>query len=114
MGRQLDTDAAVASILHYGRTGQRESTGPGCKFEDPMSTFLGAIIALVAYFIPTILALRRDHPKAGSIFLLNLLAGWTILGYAGALFLVWNGPVVTEQDLLTAQAKRKASDRKKV
>jgi uncharacterized membrane protein YqaE (UPF0057 family) len=45
--------------------------------------------ALTIYFAPTIVALSRGHLSAGAIFILNLLLGWTVLGWVVAL--VWAG-----------------------
>jgi len=42
---------------------------------------------LAAYFLPTIVAVARGHHNAFAIFLLNLLLGWTGLGWIFAL--VW-------------------------
>jgi hypothetical protein len=43
-------------------------------------------MALVAlYFLPTFIGFRKAN--AGAIFALNLLLGWTLLGWVGAL--VW-------------------------
>lgn len=43
--------------------------------------------AIALYFLPTILARRRGHRSPEAIFVLNLLLGWTLLGWVGAL--VW-------------------------
>lgn len=45
-------------------------------------------LAVLIYLIPTIIAHRRQHRNATAIFLLNLLLGWTLLGWVGAL--VWS------------------------
>jgi Superinfection immunity protein len=39
------------------------------------------------YFLPALLAQGRTHPNLGAIFALNLLLGWTLLGWVIAL--VW-------------------------
>jgi hypothetical protein len=39
------------------------------------------------YFVPSFIAKGRKHHQAFAIFMLNLFAGWTILGWVGAL--VW-------------------------
>lgn len=39
------------------------------------------------YFLPTFAASQRRHPQATAIFVLNLVLGWTFLGWAVAL--VW-------------------------
>lgn len=43
--------------------------------------------AVLIYFIPGIIAANRDHPNTGAIWALNLLLGWTVLGWIGSL--VW-------------------------
>jgi hypothetical protein len=42
---------------------------------------------LGCYFLPTIVAWLRYHRQAVAIFVLNLLLGWTVLGWIAAL--VW-------------------------
>lgn len=48
--------------------------------------------AIFLYFIPTIVALGRRHHNAGAIVLLNILLGWTVLGWVAAL--VWAATAV--------------------
>jgi uncharacterized membrane protein YqaE (UPF0057 family) len=50
------------------------------------------LMALFAYFLPTVVAEARGHQNSGMIFLANLLLGWTILGWIGAL--VWAATAV--------------------
>lgn len=45
------------------------------------------VLAFLCYFIPAIVASKRKHRQMEAIFLLNLLLGWTLVGWAGAL--VW-------------------------
>lgn len=56
-----------------------------------MSTnqFIAIVVALVTggYLLPFAVALWADHPAVTKIFLLNLLLGWTIIGWVIAL--VW-------------------------
>ena len=40
---------------------------------------------LVAYFIPLVIALVNNHPHKVGVALLNLLTGWTVLGWWAAL-----------------------------
>jgi hypothetical protein len=49
------------------------------------NTILGIILGI--YFLPTIVAALRHHQQVLAIFLLNLLLGWTLLGWVAAL--VW-------------------------
>ena len=44
-------------------------------------------VLLFPYFLPTIIAIVRRKLNAGGIFVLNLLLGWTLIGWVGAL--VW-------------------------
>jgi Superinfection immunity protein len=45
------------------------------------------ILCFCVYFYPTIWAKGKKHHNLGAIFALNLLLGWTFLGWVGAL--VW-------------------------
>lgn len=45
------------------------------------------VFALPLYFLPTLIALARRKTNKPPIFLLNLFAGWTVLGWIIAL--VW-------------------------
>lgn len=47
---------------------------------------LAVIVAL--YFVPTIVASVRSHDNAVAITALNLLLGWTLVGWVAAL--VWS------------------------
>src|ERR1039458_9198963 len=52
-----------------------------------METFLGFIIVLIIYFVPTAIAVYRGHGYKGVIFALNLFGGWTGIAWFGAL--IW-------------------------
>ncbi len=54
---------------------------------DALVALLVLIIALIFYFLPTFIAERSKHLNAGAIFVLNLLLGWTFIGWVAAL--VW-------------------------
>jgi hypothetical protein len=45
------------------------------------------IIIGVPYFVPSIVAFARHHHNAWAIFALNLITGWTAIGWVGAF--VW-------------------------
>ena len=49
-----------------------------------------SILGLAAgfYCLPSIVALSRRHPRAGDIVVLNILAGWTVVGWLIAF--VWS------------------------
>lgn len=48
-------------------------------------TFLGVILCI--YFFPWVVAVSRHHHNNLAIFVLNLLLGWTFIGWVAAL--VW-------------------------
>jgi hypothetical protein len=43
------------------------------------------IFAIACYFIPTIVALTREIPNAGSVVVINFFLGWTFIGWVVAL-----------------------------
>lgn len=52
-----------------------------------LALLLAFAIGLVVYFLPTIIAFNRGTRNGGAIFALNLLLGWTFIGWGIAL--VW-------------------------
>lgn len=46
------------------------------------------VLIFTVYFLPTLIAFLRQHKNKPAIFLLNLLLGWTILGWV--ISLVWS------------------------
>lgn len=46
------------------------------------------IFALVCYFLPTIIAVCRGHASGMAIFAVNLLLGWSVIGWLWAF--VWS------------------------
>jgi len=52
------------------------------------SVFILLIVCGLGYFIPAIVATQRNHQNQSSIFALNLLTGWTFIGWVGCL--VWS------------------------
>jgi len=49
---------------------------------------LFVVIAVGSYFLPTIIATKRDHHQAGAITIINIFLGWTILGWV--ICLAWS------------------------
>ena len=55
-----------------------------------MISYIGFVLILVMaliYFLPTILAFTRDHNRKWLIFPLNMLLGWTFIGWI--ILLIW-------------------------
>lgn len=46
------------------------------------------LLLAIVYFVPTVVATARNHPQRKAIIALNVLLGWTFLGWVGAL--VWS------------------------
>jgi hypothetical protein len=50
------------------------------------------ILGGVIYFIPAIVAHRTEHHNAPAIIVLNLFAGWTVIGWIAALVWAYTRP----------------------
>jgi hypothetical protein len=46
-----------------------------------MSGMLAILFGIAMYFLPAIVAHHRQHVSFGAIFLVNLLLGWSIIGW---------------------------------
>lgn len=72
-----------------------------------MKGFFYWIIIMTMYFVPTMVACKRNHPKSVAITALNYLSGWTIIGWIGAI--VWAladaGPELTGSEAAKKAAK---------
>jgi len=53
-----------------------------------VSLLIAMGVVLTLYFVPSFVAASRGHQNRVAIFALNLLLGWTFLGWVGAL--VWS------------------------
>ncbi|QNT78177.1 superinfection immunity protein [Entomobacter blattae] len=49
--------------------------------------FVLFLMGCIAYFVPSLIAWYKKRPNLKNIFLLNLLSGWTTLGWI--LALIW-------------------------
>jgi len=45
------------------------------------------IVLAIVYFVPSMVAWRKDAPRFQALFALNLLTGWTFIGWVAAL--IW-------------------------
>ena len=43
------------------------------------------ILSLALYVAPTVVAIFRNHPQIGPIVIVNLLLGWTFIGWVVAM-----------------------------
>lgn len=65
-------------------------------YMDDIKAWLTIAALAVAYFIPAIIAWHREHHNTLAIFILNIVAGWTMLGWLGSL--IWSLTAVRKQD----------------
>lgn len=47
------------------------------------------VFAAIVYFFPAIVASRYQHPRQPAILFLNILLGWTVIGWIIALRWAW-------------------------
>lgn len=50
------------------------------------TTILMVLAIVVLYMLPTLIAFGREHPRRQDIALVNILLGWTLIGWV-AVFL---------------------------
>jgi Superinfection immunity protein len=66
-------------------------------------------LLLAVYFLPALIARDRKHHNAAAIFVLNLLLGWTLLGWVAALIWAFAQPAtVSLEGAGSATAARRA------
>ncbi|MFF3211844.1 superinfection immunity protein [Streptomyces sp. NPDC002886] len=46
---------------------------------------VGLLVVVLAYFIPTLVAFGRGVPNKGSVLVINLFLGWSVVGWVVAL-----------------------------
>lgn len=49
------------------------------------AVFVLVLVIIALYFVPTIVASSRKVTNTGSVFVINLLLGWSLIGWAVAL-----------------------------
>jgi Superinfection immunity protein len=64
---------------------------------DPVSGLVLLGFLLGVYFLPAIIALARHHHQRIAILVLNLVAGWTLIGWVVAL--VWASTAVKKESV---------------
>ena len=74
---------------------------------DAIGALIVLAIMLAIYFLPTIVASNRGHQSAGAIFFLNLLLGWTLLGWVVAFVWAFTNP---SQVIVNNQATTSVAD----
>lgn len=59
-----------------------------------------SILGVAVYIFPTVLAFKINHPKKHLILIINMLFGWTVLGWAISMIIVGNKKTLKEMNLL--------------
>ena len=76
-----------------------ESRGRGCGAMMTIGDYFWEAVvvlgALVVYFAPSIIATHRFHHQYRAVCVLNLLLGWTVLGWIAAL--IWSFTAVDKE-----------------
>jgi hypothetical protein len=78
----------IASILAAIDTSADSTIATG-------SGFILVGLGMLFYFLPSVLARGRNHHNVGAIFIINLLLGWTLVGWAVALAWAFTTPAPT-------------------
>jgi hypothetical protein len=39
------------------------------------------MLVLIIYMLPTLIAFGREHPRRGEIAVINIVIGWTLIGW---------------------------------
>ena len=55
---------------------------------EAVARVIGILSAALVYFVPALIAKRRHTENLEALFLVNLVFGWTVLGWIGAL--IWS------------------------
>ena len=55
------------------------------------------VIGTAMYFIPTVVGMLRRVPNRGSLVVVNLFLGWTLIGWVVALAMALRDPVPDQQ-----------------
>ena len=80
--------ALLASIAGAGIALADNHNGDGGGLAVGAFLLLGLAVGAVIYFVPSIIGFKQGHQNAVAIFALNLLAGWTFIGWVGSF--VWS------------------------
>ena len=89
--RRLARWCGYAVVIFVPSPSYAQSSGT-----DGNSTTIIWLLLLALYFLPSIIAGHRKHRNRGAIKALNLLLGWTFVGWVIAL--VWSLTADTEEE----------------
>jgi hypothetical protein len=61
------------------------------------ATILMLMAIVLIYMLPTLIAFGREHPRRQDIAVVNIILGWTLIGWIGAF--LWATLVETPDEL---------------
>ena len=62
------------------------------------ATILMLLVIILIYMLPTLIAFGREHPLRQEVLVLNLLLGWTLIGWVGVF--LWASLARTEDQAI--------------
>jgi len=74
--------------------------GPSELNSNVILLILFFIVAVLLYFLPSMVAKRRNHRSRGSILIVNIFLGWTFIGWVVALAWACGGNTETNAVLV--------------
>jgi Superinfection immunity protein len=77
----------IVAVALLAGTFTSASTASNVGLNRQFDAFLLPAILMLAYFLPTAMAIAADNKSFGAIFILNLFFGWTVMAWFVAL--VW-------------------------
>ena len=75
---------------------------------------VAAVAAFAIYFLPTFVAANNKHPHVGAIFVLNLLAGFTVIGWVAAFIWAFISPPQSGTVFVTHQMPMPMPPRRRI
>lgn len=82
-------------VAEYHHTNARAPTGDGILENTTTVIVLGLIVLI--YLLPTLIAYSREHPWRAGIGVLNIVFGWTLIGWI--VVFLWASLARTESQL---------------
>jgi uncharacterized RDD family membrane protein YckC len=67
--------------------GSHHDSKGGDSLTSPFGLMVGVGVPLCVYFVPSIVAVVRKVPKVGAVAVVNTFVGWTVIGWAVALYM---------------------------
>jgi len=66
------------------------------------------VCAIYFYVFPSLLAIHESHPHARAVAMINLLLGWTIVGWLVSLFWVLSSTSATKANPVRSRVRNKS------